>query len=172
MLATEQVFHRPTGRTRGGKWRSAPGIVVAAGVHPLHFGIIMAMNLSIGLYTPPFGLNLFAAHAPQAGRCSATTSAGRLIPCPPQRRFPQRFHDFGVFRGSIKHTANQLVERLFSGHWWHLLHHVGSSSKNVAGSTQGGCLKRSADCAAAGTASNADIANAIMGAISPDPSTP
>ena len=38
-------------------------IVVAAGVHPLHFGIIMAVNLSIGLYTPPFGLNLFAAHA-------------------------------------------------------------------------------------------------------------
>ena len=23
----------------------------------------MAVNLSIGLYTPPFGLNLFAAHA-------------------------------------------------------------------------------------------------------------
>ena len=38
-------------------------VVVAAGVHPLHFGIIMAVNLSIGLYTPPFGLNLFAAHA-------------------------------------------------------------------------------------------------------------
>jgi glyoxylase-like metal-dependent hydrolase (beta-lactamase superfamily II) len=38
-------------------------VVVAAGVHPLHFGIIMAANLSIGLYTPPFGLNLFAAHA-------------------------------------------------------------------------------------------------------------
>src|SRR5215467_9503017 len=38
-------------------------IVIAAGVHPLHFGIIMAVNLSIGLYTPPFGLNLFAAHA-------------------------------------------------------------------------------------------------------------
>ena len=38
-------------------------IVVAAGVHPIHFGIIMAVNLSIGLYTPPFGLNLFASHA-------------------------------------------------------------------------------------------------------------
>ncbi|HEY2137647.1 MAG TPA: TRAP transporter large permease, partial [Xanthobacteraceae bacterium] len=35
-------------------------IVVAAGVDPIHFGIIMAVNLSIGLYTPPFGLNLFA----------------------------------------------------------------------------------------------------------------
>ena len=32
-------------------------------VNPIHFGIIMAVNLSIGLYTPPFGLNLFATHA-------------------------------------------------------------------------------------------------------------
>jgi C4-dicarboxylate transporter, DctM subunit len=38
-------------------------IAVAAGVDPIHFGIIMAVNLSIGLYTPPFGLNLFASHA-------------------------------------------------------------------------------------------------------------
>src|ERR1019366_9467061 len=38
-------------------------IVVAAGVHPIHFGIIMAVNLSIGLYTPPFGLNIFASQA-------------------------------------------------------------------------------------------------------------
>ncbi len=38
-------------------------IVTAAGMNPVHFGIIMAINLSIGLYTPPFGLNLFASHA-------------------------------------------------------------------------------------------------------------
>src|SRR6516164_3250428 len=38
-------------------------IVVAAGVNPIHFGIVMAVNLSIGLYTPPFGLNLFASQA-------------------------------------------------------------------------------------------------------------
>ena len=38
-------------------------IVVAVGVNPIHFGIIMAVNLSIGLYTPPFGLNIFAAQA-------------------------------------------------------------------------------------------------------------
>jgi C4-dicarboxylate transporter DctM subunit len=38
-------------------------ITTAAGVDPIHFGIIMAVNLSIGLYTPPFGLNLFASHA-------------------------------------------------------------------------------------------------------------
>jgi len=38
-------------------------VVEAAGINPLHFGIIMAVNLSIGLYMPPFGLNLFAARA-------------------------------------------------------------------------------------------------------------
>ena len=38
-------------------------IVQAAGVNPIHFGIIMAVNLSIGMYLPPFGLNLFAAQA-------------------------------------------------------------------------------------------------------------
>ena len=36
-------------------------VVESAGINALHFGIIMAVNLSIGLYMPPFGLNLFAA---------------------------------------------------------------------------------------------------------------
>ncbi len=38
-------------------------LVVAEGVDPIHFGIIMAVNLSIGMYTPPFGLNLFTSQA-------------------------------------------------------------------------------------------------------------
>jgi C4-dicarboxylate transporter DctM subunit len=38
-------------------------IVYAAGVDPLHFGIIVTVNLAIGLFMPPFGLNLFAANA-------------------------------------------------------------------------------------------------------------
>jgi C4-dicarboxylate transporter DctM subunit len=38
-------------------------IVQAVGVNPIHFGVIMAVNLSIGMYTPPFGLNLFASQA-------------------------------------------------------------------------------------------------------------
>lgn len=33
-------------------------IVAAAGVHPVHFGLILVMNLAIGLYTPPVGLTL------------------------------------------------------------------------------------------------------------------
>ncbi|WP_292935176.1 TRAP transporter large permease [Noviherbaspirillum sp.] len=38
-------------------------IMQAAGIDPIHFGIIMTINLAIGMFTPPFGLNLFAAHA-------------------------------------------------------------------------------------------------------------
>ena len=38
-------------------------VVQAIGVSPIHFGIIMAVNLSIGMYAPPFGLNLFASQA-------------------------------------------------------------------------------------------------------------
>jgi C4-dicarboxylate transporter, DctM subunit len=38
-------------------------VVMAVGVDPIHFGIIMTINLSIGMYTPPFGLNLFATQA-------------------------------------------------------------------------------------------------------------
>jgi C4-dicarboxylate transporter DctM subunit len=38
-------------------------IVRGVGVDPIHFGIIVAVNLSVGMYTPPFGLNLFASQA-------------------------------------------------------------------------------------------------------------
>jgi C4-dicarboxylate transporter DctM subunit len=38
-------------------------IVRAVGVDPIHFGIIVAVNLSLGMYTPPFGLNLFSSQA-------------------------------------------------------------------------------------------------------------
>ncbi len=36
-------------------------IAVELGVDPIHLGIIMIMNLEIGMVTPPFGLNLFVA---------------------------------------------------------------------------------------------------------------
>ena len=38
-------------------------IVKAAGVDLVHFGIIMTANLSIGCFTPPFGINIFVAQA-------------------------------------------------------------------------------------------------------------
>jgi len=38
-------------------------MVTAVGVDPLHFGVVMAVNLSIGMFTPPFGLNVFVAQS-------------------------------------------------------------------------------------------------------------
>jgi TRAP transporter, DctM subunit len=36
-------------------------IATAAGVDPIHFGIVMIANLAIGMVTPPVGVNLFVA---------------------------------------------------------------------------------------------------------------
>lgn len=36
-------------------------IAVSLGVNPIHLGVIMVANAAIGMFTPPFGLNLFVA---------------------------------------------------------------------------------------------------------------
>ncbi|TQR18772.1 TRAP transporter large permease [Psychrobacillus soli] len=36
-------------------------LALTAGIDPVHFGIVMVVNLAIGLITPPVGLNLFAS---------------------------------------------------------------------------------------------------------------
>ncbi len=36
-------------------------IVTAVGVDPIHFGLVMVVNLAIGFITPPLGINLFVA---------------------------------------------------------------------------------------------------------------
>jgi C4-dicarboxylate transporter DctM subunit len=38
-------------------------IARAAGIDPIHFGVVVIMNLSIGTFTPPFGLNIFVGQA-------------------------------------------------------------------------------------------------------------
>lgn len=38
-------------------------VVLALGVNPIHFGIFMTVNLSIGFVTPPYGANLFIGSA-------------------------------------------------------------------------------------------------------------
>ncbi|WP_341902810.1 TRAP transporter large permease [Polaromonas sp. YR568] len=44
------------------------------GVDPVHFGLVMVVNLALGMITPPFGVNLFAA-------CTvARISLDRIIP--------------------------------------------------------------------------------------------
>lgn len=36
-------------------------IAMQAGIDPIHLGIVMTVNSAVGMYTPPFGLNLFVA---------------------------------------------------------------------------------------------------------------
>ena len=38
-------------------------IIHQAGIDPIHFGIVVTVNLAVGMFLPPFGLNLFASHA-------------------------------------------------------------------------------------------------------------
>jgi C4-dicarboxylate transporter, DctM subunit len=38
-------------------------VAVHFGIDPVHFGVIMIINLALGMITPPFGVNLFAASA-------------------------------------------------------------------------------------------------------------
>ena len=38
-------------------------IAAAAAIDPVHFGVIVVMNLSIGTFTPPFGINIFVGQA-------------------------------------------------------------------------------------------------------------
>jgi TRAP-type C4-dicarboxylate transport system permease large subunit len=34
-------------------------VILKLGIDPLHFGVVMVLNLMIGLLTPPFGVVLF-----------------------------------------------------------------------------------------------------------------
>lgn len=36
-------------------------IALALGIDPIHFGVIMVVNMELGMITPPVGLNLFVA---------------------------------------------------------------------------------------------------------------
>jgi C4-dicarboxylate transporter DctM subunit len=38
-------------------------IIGKLGIDPVHFGVMMCLNLMIGLLTPPIGLNLFISSA-------------------------------------------------------------------------------------------------------------
>ena len=61
--ADDPIVARPT---RGGPGPGTDGPILAPtmtglGVDPLHFAVIMCINLTIGLATPPMGLILFVA---------------------------------------------------------------------------------------------------------------
>ena len=53
-------------------------VVVALGIDPVHFGIIMMMNLGIGLITPPVGSVLFVASAVSGQKIETVVKA--MIP--------------------------------------------------------------------------------------------
>ena len=36
-------------------------VATALGIHPIHLGVVMIVNLAIGLFTPPVGVNLYVA---------------------------------------------------------------------------------------------------------------
>jgi len=36
-------------------------VAIHFGIDPIHFGLVMVVNLALGMITPPFGVNLFAA---------------------------------------------------------------------------------------------------------------
>ena len=38
-------------------------MITAVGIDPVHFGIVVTVNLAIGLFTPPFGINIFVMQA-------------------------------------------------------------------------------------------------------------
>ncbi len=48
------------------------------GIDPVHFGMVMVVNLALGMITPPFGVNLFAACT--VARISLDRIVGQLIP--------------------------------------------------------------------------------------------
>jgi TRAP-type C4-dicarboxylate transport system permease large subunit len=50
-------------------------IFVDLGVHPVHFAIIMSVNLTVGLATPPMGLVLFVASSVSGERVEAISKA-------------------------------------------------------------------------------------------------
>lgn len=53
-------------------------VVTALGVNPIHFGVIMVLNLAIGFVTPPLGANLFMAC--QIGRIKFDDITKSILP--------------------------------------------------------------------------------------------
>ncbi|MDR1828051.1 MAG: TRAP transporter large permease [Methylobacteriaceae bacterium] len=53
-------------------------VAVSVGVNPIHFGIIMVVNLAIGFLTPPLGINLFVAS--RVGQTTLDTVVKGILP--------------------------------------------------------------------------------------------
>jgi C4-dicarboxylate transporter DctM subunit len=53
-------------------------VAISFGIDPVHFGMVMVVNLALGMITPPFGVNLFAACA--VARISLDRMTKSLLP--------------------------------------------------------------------------------------------
>jgi len=53
-------------------------VAISFGIDPVHFGMVMVVNLALGMITPPFGVNLFAACA--VARISLDRMTRSLLP--------------------------------------------------------------------------------------------
>jgi C4-dicarboxylate transporter DctM subunit len=53
-------------------------IAVALGIDPIHLGIIMTVNMEIGMITPPVGLNLYVASG--ISRLGLMTMSRAVVP--------------------------------------------------------------------------------------------
>ncbi len=53
-------------------------VAISFGIDPVHFGLIMVVNLALGMITPPFGVNLFAACT--VARITLDEIVPRLLP--------------------------------------------------------------------------------------------
>lgn len=54
-------------------------IAMSLGIDPIHFGVVMTVNLAIGMFTPPFGMNIFVAQA-VTGLPAHTVFRGVVLP--------------------------------------------------------------------------------------------
>ena len=57
-------------------------VIAKVGIDPLHFGLVMVLNLMIGLLTPPFGVVLFVMAGISALALRAGRPGHRALPCP------------------------------------------------------------------------------------------
>ena len=52
--------------------------IVALGIHPVHFGLVVTVNLMIGILTPPFGTGLFVLQ--EIGKMTFEDAVGACMP--------------------------------------------------------------------------------------------
>ena len=54
-------------------------VAAAMGISPIHLGVVMIVNLAIGLFTPPVGVNLYVACG--IGDIKIEEISKGIIPC-------------------------------------------------------------------------------------------